>query len=188
MKTTTRTFFLVTALSLFLTVPAFAVEPTIVATKNPELLREVKKELKEEKQEFKNDIKEIKKEFKTEKKLDSDQFKKNRLQKSFDRIKKELDSRLNYLKSMKIKIETRLSQKKAAGKDVSAAEAKLKEFDTTAFTNDMAALNTQISQIMVVEKPVSLMPQLRSAVNKVRSDLNNLHKVLVDSLRLIVRS
>jgi hypothetical protein len=46
MKTTTRTFFLVTALSLFLTVPAFAVEPTIVATKNPELLREVKKELK----------------------------------------------------------------------------------------------------------------------------------------------
>jgi hypothetical protein len=89
---------------------------------------------------------------------------------------------------MKTKIEARLNQKKAVGKDVSAAEAKLKEFDTTTFTNDMATLNTQISQITVVEKPVSLMPQLRSAVNKVRSDLNNLHKVLVDSLRLIVRS
>lgn len=188
MKNTTKTFFLITALYLFLTIPTFAVEPTLTPTKTVKLEREDKQGLKEEKQEFKNTIKETQQEDKTQKKQALSQLKKTRLENSFNRIKKELNTRLNYLTSMKTKIEARLNQKKAAGKDVSAAETKLKEFDTTAYTSDMTALDTQISQIMTVDKPASLMPQLRAAVNKVRTDLNNLHKVLVDSLRLIVRS
>lgn len=107
----------------------------------------------------------------------------------FDNLLKNFASRLDFLTQSKARIQAKINDKSKAGKDVSAATAKLAQYDqySAAYTTDLAALNTQFTTAIGSSKPQTAVAQIRPAANKVRSDLQSMQQVLADTLRIVVK-
>lgn len=98
-----------------------------------------------------------------------------------------LEKRLAYLNKIKELLQTRINNLKTT-RNLTEAQAKLNQYSTTKFDTDLAALKVKIAEINIAEKPSSLIPGLRSSAKLVQDDLKDLHQLLVDVLKSIVKA
>lgn len=156
--------------------------PSFAQTATPTSIR---KQINESRKETKNEIKEIKKETKTT----LSNLKKDRVQGLYQSIRNSLTKRFDFLQKTKSLIETRINEKSSQNKDVTTVKAKLAEFSKsqTSYSTNLATVDSKLQELLKSNEPKKLIPDLRNAMNKVRTDLNNMHRVLVDTLRLLVK-
>lgn len=108
------------------------------------------------------------------------------LQTLYDEIRNMLTKRFDLLDASKTKIAAKIADRKAQGKDVTAAQAKLDTFDPTTYKADLAAFDKKFTDLMASTNPKQLVKDLQDSAKTVRTDLQDLHKILISALRLLV--
>ena len=111
-----------------------------------------------------------------------------RIQSFADLIKDNLGTRYTFLSNMKIRLEAKIAEKEIALKDMSAAKAKIAEYDkpSQAYLQDLNNFENKIGEILTAKKPGEIMPELRTAIKAVRTDLNLMHKILASTAKIII--
>jgi len=111
-----------------------------------------------------------------------------RIQSLADLIKDSLATRYTFLSNMKTRLESRIAEKEIALKDMSAAKEKITEFNQPSqdYLQDLNNFENKIGEILTADKPGAIMPELRTAIKSVRTDLNTMHKILADTVKLII--
>lgn len=155
--------------------PTLATNTTITPSPRPTGWRQ---EIREDRRELKEDLKENRLE-----------LRRKRVQAVYDEIVKSLNLRLKYYQDMKAKIQTRITDRSAT-KNTTEAQNKLNEFDpiVTQFNTDLAAINTKFQEVLASDKPLTKLGELKTTANAAKNDLQNLRKVLTDTIRLLVKS
>lgn len=174
------TFLSVLTLFLFVS-PSLAQSPTTI--------QQLRNQLRQERNQLQGTVVQQRQEFKEEKKGVLSELKKKVLTNIYTNIKNRLTKRYDYLQDRKTKVSQRLTKKEQAGKDMTAAKAKLAEFDNykAPYTADLAALEAKFQEILISDKPLSQVPELRTIAQKVWTDLKNMHQVLIDTLKLAIK-
>jgi len=170
----TKIFLLSLVLTLLFASPAFAQTPS---------RSQFKKELKEDKKELKKDIKEVRQ----ENRIRLSETKKNQVEKIYNQLKEQLAKRFNFLEASLAKLDKKITDKKAKGITIPDLTLLRTDYNNakTKYASDLAALETQYQAMLVADKPLSLMSQLRQAGNTVRTDLLVMQKALVSLIRTV---
>jgi hypothetical protein len=111
-----------------------------------------------------------------------------RLNDVYNRLLKQLEARYNQLLASKTKIQIRINDAKAAGKNVTETQAKLDTFSTAQYNTDLAAFKAEYAKLSASANPGQELGALRSAGAKVSQDLNAMRNILSDSLRLLMKA
>lgn len=174
--------------------PAFAQSVTPTRVPRPTRVEERREIRQEIRQEIKNDRQELKEEIKTDRQelratitQDKLTLRRNNATKIAENIISKLEKRFEYLGKVKDRLQSKIDSLKAT-KNMTEAQAKLNTYSATKYTTDLTALKTKIAEINTAEKPMTVIPTLRSAAKLVQDDLKDLHQVLVDTLKLIVKA
>jgi hypothetical protein len=152
------------ALFILFAKPTFAVvDPKIVVSPARKQIQEIKQ------------IREASKAAKKE-------INRDRINEHFEVIKDSLQTRYEFLLKIKNKTEAKL------GENLDAKE-KFSEFDKhqTNYLNNLNNLENKIGDILTSETPGKIIPELRSAVQAVRNDLNSMRKVLVETIKFLIK-
>jgi len=159
--------------SLFPVFPAFAENDS---NSSREIRIEVKEEIKQEK----------KLELKDDDKLTN---RRQNAQKIGEKIIAQLEKRFAYLTQIKDRLQTKITELKAT-RDISEAQKKLDAYlsATTQYQKDLTSLKNLVATIKTSDQPNKMIPSLRSTAKSVENDLQQLHRYLVDTLKLIVKS
>lgn len=116
-------------------------------------------------------------------------FRRQQLTKIFGVIKKNLETRFTYLSTtLKTQVQAKIDAKKAAGKDVAEATAKMAEFSTAAYTTDMTALTNKYTEMLASTDPKRNLGELNKLAVNVRHDLNTMKQTLMQAFRLAIRA
>lgn len=184
-------------LALSSTTPALALSittgPNRVEVRN-EIRQETKdmvKDVKEIRVETRNEIRTGGQELKATNAQNRNQFRQQRLTATYQGIKDSLARRLEYLNTIKARIQTRLTEMETAGKNVADAKAKLATYSDSAYQTDLAAYEAKYQEMYAsfnTDKPVTNLGQLRSAAEKARQDLTQMRQVLIQTLRLMIQT
>ncbi len=167
-------------LSFLLISSLFPVFP-VLAENDSSSRREIRLEAKEE----------IKLEKKTELKKDDNKLISTRknTQKIGEKIIAQLEKRFAYLTQIKDRLQTKINDLKAT-RDISEAQKNLDAYlsTTTQYQKHLTDLKNLVATINTSDQPNKMIPSLRSAAKSVEKDLQQLHRYLVDTLKLIVKS
>jgi hypothetical protein len=110
------------------------------------------------------------------------------LQTLYNEIRSMLTKRFDFLNTAKDKITAKIADRKTQGKDVSAAEAKLATYNPAVYNTDLAAFDKKFTDLLASNNPKQLVKDLQVAAKVVSTDLQDLHKILVDTVRLIIQA
>ncbi|HBP50840.1 MAG: hypothetical protein US68_C0026G0011 [Candidatus Shapirobacteria bacterium GW2011_GWE1_38_10] len=185
-----KTVFPFVLFTLFLSAPSvFAEDITPVPSQTTRRLqnedrREVRQEIK---QEIKEKIKTRSQDVRSTITQDRLSLRRNNAIKIANNLVAKLEKRFEYLIKIKTRLQARIDTLKPS-RDTSEAQAKLNSFDPAKYTTDLATLNPIIASIGTAQEPNSVVPTLREASKLVLTDLKDLHQVLVDALKLMVKS
>jgi exonuclease VII large subunit len=176
-------------------VPSITIKPSVTPTsvKNKEVKKEiqnsVKTETKQIREEAKEEIKTIKAENKDLRTTKLDSLKQKRAESIYKAIRNEFVKRFDVLVKTKDKITSRIAEKESQGKDMTAAKARLADFTKyqTTYNNDMATFEAKYKEIATA-KPSVLIASLKTVSTQLKTDLNSMRQVLVDSLKLVVKA
>ena len=116
------------------------------------------------------------------------QARNNKLQSLYNDIRKGFADRFTLLNTYQSKISTSLASKKSAGINVSNAEAKLATYNQTTYNNDLSVFDQKFTSLISSTDPGLSSKDLQQSAKTVRSDLQNLQKILVDTMRLVIIS
>jgi len=110
-------------------------------------------------------------------------------QKIGEKIIAQLEKRFVYLTKIKDRLQTKINDLKAT-RDISEAQKKLDAYlsTTTQYQKHLTDLKNLVATISTSDQPNKIIPSLRSAAKSVEKDLQQLHRYLVDTLKLIVKS
>lgn len=161
-------FFLLTLLTLFI----FS-QPALAQTTTPKNTREQNRETR---QEAKATVAQVRQ----EKKTALTQAKQQKIQAHFEIIQNNLTKRHDSLIKIKNKIEARIN-KNPGNKDTTQAKTDLSQFSNleSKYQTDIASLATKFNELKNSDKPSELIKGLKDAVSLVRTDLENIRKLLV---------
>ena len=125
----------------------------------------------------------IKKEFKVDSATSTakKEINRERINEHFEIIKESLDTRYQFLLKIKTKVQERLGDNTEA-KDKFAEIAKNEEN----YLNDLNNFEDKLGEILSAETPGKIIPELRTAVKAARTDLNDIHKILADTIKLLI--
>lgn len=149
--------------------------------------REIRQENQEDKQEIREENRQNRQELRVTVTQDKFALRRQNAVKIANNMVAKLKNRFEYLNKIKTRLQTRITSLESS-RNMSEAKLKLASYDTTKYTNHLAALNPIIASISTADKPNSVIPTLREAAKLVQDDLKDLHQVLVDSLKLMVKS
>lgn len=115
-----------------------------------------------------------------EKKTALTEAKQQKIQAHFEIIQNNLTKRHDVLVKLKNKIEARIN-KNPGHKDITQAKTDLSQFSglETKYQTDMASLTSKFDELKNSEKPSALIKGLKDAVALVRTDLENIRKLLI---------
>jgi DNA polymerase III delta prime subunit len=161
-----------------------------------ENLKEAASKAREEVREFQKESREVRKEARvaraTARPTVISEAKKvkftQRLNDVYNRLLKQAEARYTQLLATKTKIQTRLTEAKAKGVNTAEAEAKLATFSTSQYTTELAAFKAEFTKLSTSTNPGLELGSLRSTGAKVAKDLNDLRKILSDTLRLLIKA
>lgn len=173
-----------TLISIFILSLIFTIEPIFAqtVTSTPKTVRnQVRQETREEKQEAKE-----------EKKATISALKLKRSEAIYKAIKMGLTKRYAVLLKIKAKLEARIT-KNPMKKNTSTAVTKLKEFKAveTSYTANLAAFDAKFTSIIsssTTTKVSQLVAELKATADTVRTDLNNMKKILKEAIVLLAQS
>jgi uncharacterized protein YukE len=111
-----------------------------------------------------------------------------RLNDVYNRLLKQAEARYAQLLATKTKIQTRITEAKAKGVNTAEAEAKLATFSTTQYMTNLTTFKAEFTKLSASTNPGLELGSLRSAGAKVAKDLNDLRKILSDTLRLLIKA
>jgi hypothetical protein len=204
-----KSVFVICSLFVALTAPALAQDLTPTPTITPiptnffrglfnegkKLIQDFRQERQEDKQEIKDDRQGLRGTITqerlnlqptlTEQRLNA---RRHNLQTLYDEIRLMLTKRFDFLNTAKTKIAAKISDLKALGKDVSAAETELATFNPADYNTDLAAFDKKFTDLLSSSNPKQLVKDLQSSAKTVRSDLQDLHRILIDTLRLVIKA
>ena len=123
------------------------------------------------------EIKEIKEASKEAKK----EINREKINEHFEIIKESLNNRHEFLVKIKMIVETKLGE----NLDAKAKFAGLEKLETD-YLEDLNNFENKMGEITTSETPGKIIPELRIAVKAVRTDLNSMHKLLADTIKLLV--
>lgn len=149
--------------------------------------QEIRQEIKEDRQEVKQEIQENRQELRgtiTQNRL---QFRQENSTKIGNNIVAKLEKRLEYLNKVKVRLQSKIDTLKTT-RNITEAQTKLNSYSTVKYSADLALLKTKIGEINTADKPHLLIPAIKEASKLVQKDLKDLHQVLVDSLKLMVKA
>jgi hypothetical protein len=148
-------------------------QPALAQTTTPKNTREQNREIR---QEAKATVAQVRQ----EKKAALTEAKKQKIQANFEIIQNNLAKRHDGLVKLKNKIEARIN-KNPGHKDVTQAKTDLSQFSDleTKYQADMASLNSKFDELKNSEKPSDLIKGLKDTVSLVKTDLENIRKLLV---------
>lgn len=179
-----HTLIIVTLLLTTSVTPSFAVDtpvvsPTFSPTNSPNRhfsIKEFKKVLKNDKEEFRQN-------------KDDDKLSKKRqdAQKISEKIVLQLSKRFDYLSTIKDRLQSKITSLDST-RNMSAANTRLAEYIPTNYNLHLTTLKTNLDSIQSSNQPSSLIPSLRVDAKVVQNDLKSLHQILVDTLKLIIKS
>ena len=110
------------------------------------------------------------------------------------RLRQGLTSRFDSINKIKARIEARISKIEEANKtaaktrDLTAAKAKLAEFNTDKYTTDLATFDAKVAEVLASSTPLKLTPDIKTAASALKDDLKSLRQILTDTLRLIIKA
>jgi hypothetical protein len=111
-----------------------------------------------------------------------------RLTQTYDRLLAQIEARYNQLLASKTKIQARITEAKSAGINTTEAQAKLDTFTTAKYQASLSAFKFEYSKLLASTSPGLELGTLRSAGAKVAQDLNDMRKILADTLRLLIKA
>ena len=149
--------------------------------------REVRQEVIENRQEDRQENQENRQDLRGTIAQDRLQFRRENAIKIANNIVSKLENRFEYLNKVKTRLQSKIDSLKST-RNMTEAQAKLNSYSTTKYSTDMASLKSKITEIDTAEKPNMVIPGLREASKLVQKDLKDLHQVLVDSLKLMVKA
>jgi hypothetical protein len=169
--------------------PSLTPSPTSPATRK-EFRQETREEIRELKDGLKQDHRKALTTIAAEKKSFWTESRRQRLQAQYQIIKTNVTHRFQILSDYKTKIESKIEEKVKSGQNLDAAKTKLAEFSSlqSTYNQHLSKLDTLYQQLSSSEKPLTLLPDLKSAHRTLVSDLNSMKRVLVETLRLIVKA
>lgn len=149
--------------------------------------QEIRQENQEDRGEMHQEIKENRQELRTTIVQDKLILRRQNAIKIANNLVTKLEKRFEYLNKIKVRLQSKIDALKTT-RNMTEAQAKLNSYNPTKYTTDLKALDPIIASISSVEKPNSVIPTLREAAKLVLNDLKDLHQVLVDALKLMVKS
>lgn len=149
--------------------------------------REVRQEIIENRQEVRQEIQENRQNLRGTMAQDRLQFRRENAIKIANNIVSKLELRFEYLNKVKARLQSKIDSLKSS-KNMTEAQTKLNSYNSAKYTADLASLKSKIDEINTAEKPNMVIPSLRETSKLVQKDLKDLHQVLVDSLKLIVKA
>jgi hypothetical protein len=173
---------LITSFSLlmFLVIasPVFAEE----STPSPKTVRS---QIREVRQEAKVTISQLRQ----EKKAALTEIKQKKIQTTFDVIKNSLSKRHDILITIKNKLSARID-KNPMKKDTSSAKIEFSKFDSAEvqYQTDFLALNNKFDELKTSDKPADLIKNLKDSVSLVKTDLENIRKILIKTTTVLAQS
>lgn len=147
--------------------------PILAQTATPKNTREQNRQVR---QEAKATVAQVRQ----EKKATLTEAKQQKIQAHFEIIQNNLTKRHDVLIKLKNKIEARIN-KNPGHKDITQAKTDLSQFSglETKYQTDMASLTSKFDELKNSEKPSALIKGLKDAVALVRTDLENIRKLLI---------
>jgi len=117
------------------------------------------------------------------------QIKKDKLTAIYDTIKNRLQTRYQLKLGHKASIDSLITQKEQAGKDMTTAKTQLANFTQyeTAYQIDLIAFNVKYQSLLDSATPLKLVPELKAAAKKVSQDLVEMNKVLRKTVEIIIK-
>lgn len=105
----------------------------------------------------------------------------DKINEHFEIIKDSLHTRHEFLIKIKLIVESKL------GENIEA-KAKFAGFEKleTDYLDNFNNLENKIGEIINSNTPVKTIPELRSAVKAIRTNLNSMHKLLADTVKLLI--
>lgn len=141
----------------------------------------------EERREVRQEIQENRQNLRGTMAQDRLQFRRENAIKIANNIVSKLELRFGYLNKVKDRLQSKIDALKST-KNMTEAQAKLDSYNSEKYSTDMASLKLKIAEINTAEKPNMVIPVIKEASRLVQKDLKDLHQVLVDSLKLIVKA
>lgn len=132
----------------------------------------------------------IRQEIRQERRSFWSETRKKRAEIIYNRLRGRLTARYQFLTNSKAKVESRIASKEQSNRDMTAAKAKLAEFAApqAAYQTDLATFDAKFQEILASEQPLAKLGELNQAAKKVRDDLNSMRKILVDTIKLIIKA
>ena len=158
--------------------PVFAQNNTTVKT--------TRSQVGEVKSETKTTVDQIKE----EKRLELSEAKQKKIQSVYEALKNGLEKRHTTLLKIKDKIQARID-KNPMNKDVTAAKAELAKFDAaeSQYQTDLSILGTKFTGINSSANTVSTtIKSLKDTVTLIRTDLNNIKKILTSTVTALAKA
>ena len=167
-------FFLLTLLAL-----SIFSQPALAQTTTPKNTRQQNRETR---QEAKATVAQVRQ----EKKAALTQAKQQKIQANFEIIQNNLNKRHDSLIKLKNKIEARIN-KNPGHKDVAQAKSDISQFADleSKYQTDFTSLTNKFNELKNSEKPSDLIKSLKDSVSLVRTDLENIRKLLVKLLLIL---
>lgn len=161
-------FFLLTLLAL-----SIFSQPVLAQTTTPKNTRQ---QNRENRQEAKTTVVQVRQ----EKKAALTQAKQQKIQAHFEIIQNNLTKRHDALITLKNKIEARIN-KNPGNKNTTQAKADLSQFNDleSKYQTDLTNLTSEFNELKNSDKPSELIKGLKDAVSLVKTDLENIRKLLV---------
>lgn len=158
--------------------PVFALD----STSSPKTVRS---QVREVRQEAKTTITQLRE----EKKAVISETKRKKIESAYSAIKKSLTERHAALLKIKDKLQARID-KNPMNKDTTAAKTELAKFTTAEakYQVDLALLDSKFNEISTTDKISDMKNSLKDAVNLVRTDLNNIKKILTDTVTALAKA
>ncbi len=164
-------FFLLTLLAL-----SIFSQPALAQTTTPKNTRQQNRETR---QEAKATVAQVRQ----EKKAALTQAKQQKIQANFEIIQNNLTKRHTTLITLKNKIEARIN-KNPGNKDTTQAKTDLSQFNDleSKYQTDIANFATKFNELKNSDKPSDLIKGLKDSVALVKADLENIRKLLVQTI------
>jgi len=154
--------------------PIYAIELGVIKKINPEIIQQITPTATPTTKITIAPLRKQIKEAKKEKNLD-------RVNEHFDTIKESLQTRHEFLVKIKLLVESKLGE----NIDAKAKFTGLEKLETD-YLEDLNNFENKIGEILTSETPGKIIPELRTAVKAIRTDLNSIHKLLADTIKLLI--
>jgi hypothetical protein len=176
--------------TLFLVIPAFI----IFATPSLAIFEGLRGTINQKRQDLRQENKDIKQEARPTIVQDKLELRLTKAQAIIKRLRQGLTSRFESINKIKSRIEARISaieksnEDAAKPRDLTAAKAKLAEFNTDKYDADLTTFDAKVTEVLNSSTPLKLTSGIKTAANAIKDDLKSLHQILVDTLRLVIKS